>query len=96
MGLYSIEVNTFLLLGMVMYGSSQVMQLFGRNAAVAVVMCDVTKPATLQATRILKKRVDELVLQPNGQPIPAVLLINKVHCTCTEILYLVLMLRYQL
>ena len=63
---------------------------FCRNATVSIVMCDVTRPKTLQATRIWKKRVDEIVLQPNGQPIPAVLLINKVRCTYTEILHLVL------
>ena len=55
---------------------------FYRNAAVAIVMCDVTQPKSLQAAKIWKKRVDENVLQPNGQPIPAVLLINKVHYVC--------------
>lgn len=51
---------------------------FYRGAAVAIVMCDVTRLDTLQSTRVWKKQVDENVLQPNGQPIPAVLLINKV------------------
>ena len=51
---------------------------FYRGAAVAIVMCDVTRLDTLQSTKVWKKQVDENVLQPNGQPIPAVLLINKV------------------
>ena len=51
---------------------------FYRNAAVAIVMCDVTQPKTLEAAKIWKKGVDDNVLQPNGQPIPAILLINKV------------------
>jgi small GTP-binding protein len=50
---------------------------FYRNAAVAIVMCDVTQPISLQSAKVWKKQVDDNVLQPNGQPIPAVLLINK-------------------
>ena len=56
----------------------RLMPQFCRNAAVAIVMCDVTQPKSLQSTRIWKKQVDENVVQPNGQPIPSVLLINKV------------------
>ena len=85
---------TFLLLGYDQF--LDLLPQFCRNAIVAVVMCDVTRPETLQATRIWKKRVDEVVRQPNGQPIPAVLLINKVYFTYTVIFHLVLMLRYQL
>ena len=83
--LCSSEVNsllTFFPLGQDRF--DDLMPQFCRNAAVAVVMCDVTRPKTLQTTRIWKKRVDEIVLQPNGQSIPAVLLINKVHCTCIQ------------
>ena len=61
---------------------------FYRGAAVAIVMCDVTQPLTLQSTKVWKRQVDENVLQPNGQPIPAVLLINKVSvcvCVCARV-----------
>jgi small GTP-binding protein len=57
---------------------NSLMPQFCRGAAVAIVMCDVTQPATLQSTKMWKQLVDKNVLQPNGQPIPAVLLINKV------------------
>jgi small GTP-binding protein len=56
---------------------NSLMPQFCRGAAVAIVMCDVTQPATLQSTKMWKQLVDKNVLQPNGQPIPAVLLINK-------------------
>ncbi|CAI8041249.1 Ras-related protein Rab-7L1 [Geodia barretti] len=56
---------------------NSLMPQFCRGAAVAIVMCDVTQPATLQSTKMWKQLVDKNVLQPNGQSIPAVLLINK-------------------
>ena len=51
---------------------------FGRNALIAVVMCDVTRKETVDGAKLWKQAVDSSVFLTNGQPIPCVLLVNKV------------------
>ena len=51
---------------------------YTRRSAAAIVMCDVTRRGTLEGAKIWKEAVDKSVYLPNGQPIPCVLLINKV------------------
>ena len=51
---------------------------YTRRSAAAVVMCDVTRKDTLEGARQWKDAVDKSVYLPNGQPIPCVLLVNKV------------------
>lgn len=52
---------------------------FGRNALIAVVMCDVTRRETVDGAKLWKQAVDSSVFLTNGQPIPCVLLVNKVR-----------------
>ena len=51
-------------------------------------MCDVTRKQTLlEGARLWKKSADESVFLPNGQPIPSVLLVNKVRSSfCLSVL----------
>lgn len=52
---------------------------YARRSAAALVMCDVTRRDTMtEGARIWKKCVDDSVYLPNGQPIPCILLVNKV------------------
>ena len=51
---------------------------YTRRSAAAIVMCDVTRKDTLEGAKLWKQSVDKSVYLPNGQPIPCVLLINKV------------------
>ena len=68
---------------------------YARRSTAALVMCDVTRKDTMtKGAKIWKKCVDDSVSLPNGQPIPCVLLVNKVsntqHCTQTLILYIII------
>ena len=51
---------------------------YTRRSAAAIVMCDVTRKDTLEGAKLWKQSVDKSVYLPNGQPIPCVLLVNKV------------------
>lgn len=53
---------------------------YARRSASAIVMCDVTRQATMyEGAKEWKKSVDTSVYLPNGQPIPCILLVNKVR-----------------
>lgn len=51
---------------------------FYKNAVGAIVVCDVTREATLEAVASWKAEIDSKVMFKNGMPVPAVLLVNKV------------------
>ena len=53
-------------------------QVYYQGAVGAFVVFDVTEPASFDAVQMWKEDVDNKLLLPNGQPIPAVLLANKV------------------
>ena len=44
----------------------------------AVVMCDLTRKETLEGAKAWKQSVDNTILLQNGQPVPCLLLANKV------------------
>ena len=48
----------------------------------AFVVFDVTRLSTFEAVQMWKQDLDNKVLLPNGKPIPAVLLANKVRLLC--------------
>jgi Ras-related protein Rab-32 len=50
-----------------------------KEAVGAFVVFDVTRLSTFEAVQMWKQDLDNKVLLPNGQPIPAVLLANKVN-----------------
>lgn len=53
---------------------------YARRSAAAIVMCDVMRRETMYTgAREWKNSVDKSVYLPNGQPIPCVLLVNKVR-----------------
>ena len=62
------------------------LQVYYKEAVGAFVVFDVTRLSTFEAVQMWKADLDNKVLLPNGKPIPAVLLANKVphhyHVTC--------------
>ena len=56
-------------------------QVYYKEAVGAFVVFDVTRLSTFEAVQMWKADLDNKVLLPNGKPIPAVLLANKV-CVC--------------
>lgn len=52
--------------------------MYYKEAVGAFVVFDVTRLSTFEAVQMWKSDLDNKVLLPNGQPIPAVLLANKV------------------
>ena len=63
-------------------------QVYYKEAVGAFVVFDVTRLSTFEAVQMWKQDLDNKVLLPNGKPIPAVLLANKVrssfNCTITS------------
>ena len=62
-------------------------QVYYKEAVGAFVVFDVTRLSTFEAVQMWKADLDNKVLLPNGKPIPAVLLANKVSvcvsvCVC--------------
>ena len=53
-------------------------QVYYKEAVGAFVVFDVTRLSTFEAVQMWKADLDNKVLLPNGKPIPAVLLANKV------------------
>ncbi len=53
-------------------------QVYYKEAVGAFVVFDVTRLSTFEAVQMWKADLDSKVLLPNGKPIPAVLLANKV------------------
>ena len=53
-------------------------QVYYQGAVGAFVVFDVTESASFDAVQVWKEDVDNKLLLPNGQPIPVVLLANKV------------------
>ena len=56
----------------------RVVQTYYQEAAGAFVVFDVTRLSTFEAVQMWKSDLDKKVSLPNGKPIPAVLLVNKV------------------
>ena len=57
----------------------KLMPLYARHSVVALVMCNVMERETMyRGAQIWKNSVDTSVYLPNGQPIPCILLVNKV------------------
>ena len=57
----------------------ELMPQYARRSASAIVMCDVMRRETmLEGAKEWKRSVDNSVYLPNGQPIPCILLVNKV------------------
>ena len=54
-------------------------QVYYKEAVGAFVVFDVTRMSTFEAVQMWKTDLDNKVLLPNGKPIPAVLLANKVR-----------------
>ena len=54
-------------------------QVYYKEAVGAFVVFDVTRLSTFEAVQMWKADLDNKVLLPNGKPIPAVLLANKVR-----------------
>ena len=54
------------------------MQVYYKEAVGAFVVFDVTRLSTFEAVQMWKADLDNKVLLPNGKPIPAILLANKV------------------
>lgn len=52
-------------------------RLYCRDANGALVVCDATKPDTMELAAKWKEKVDENVRLPDGSPIPSVLCVNK-------------------
>ena len=59
--------------------SSCCVQVYYKEAVGAFVVFDVTRLSTFEAVQMWKADLDNKVLLPNGKPIPAVLLANKVE-----------------
>ena len=57
---------------------SNSLQVYYKEAVGAFVVFDVTRLSTFEAVQMWKADLDNKVLLPNGKPIPAVLLANKV------------------
>ena len=53
-------------------------QVYYKEAVGAFVVFDVTRLSTFEAVQMWKSDLDNKVLLPNGKPIPAILLANKV------------------
>jgi Ras-related protein Rab-32 len=53
-------------------------RVYYKEAVGAFVVFDVTRLSTFEAVQMWKSDLDNKVLLPNGKPIPAVLLANKV------------------
>ena len=53
-------------------------QIYYKNAVGAFIVFDVTNLSTFEKVQMWKSDLDYKVLLPNGKPIPAVLLANKV------------------
>lgn len=60
------------------YIAKTILQVYYRDAVAAFVAFDVTRAATFDAIEQWKNDLDSKLFQSNGQPIPAVLLANKV------------------
>lgn len=59
-------------------GVLKYLQVYYKEAVGAFVVFDVTRLSTFEAVQMWKADLDNKVLLPNGKPIPAVLLANKV------------------
>lgn len=53
-------------------------QVYYKEAVGAFVVFDVTRLSTFEAVQVWKADLDNKVMLPNGKPIPAILLANKV------------------
>lgn len=53
-------------------------QVYYKEAVGAIIVFDITRLSTFEAVQMWKSGMDSKVLLPNGQPLPAVLLANKV------------------
>lgn len=60
------------------------LQVYYKEAVGAFVVFDVTRLSTFEAVQMWKQDLDNKVLLPNGKPIPAVLLANKVNHRTTS------------
>lgn len=64
----------------------ELMPQYARHSVLAVVMCDVTRKDTMyKGAQVWKNSVETSVYLPTGQPIPCVLLINKVRGTSLKL-----------
>ncbi len=64
------------------------LQVYYKEAVGAFVVFDVTRLSTFEAVQMWKQDLDNKVLLPNGKPIPAVLLANKVRDSLYKIYHL--------
>ena len=64
----------------------QMSRTYFRGASGCVMMFDVTRRSTFDNVAVWKADLDSKVVLPSGQPIPCILVANKVHvnlhCTC--------------
>ena len=51
--------------------------MYYRNSHAAFIVCDNTKPETLENVKKWKSQIGEKTLLPNGKPLPVILLVNK-------------------
>ena len=57
-------------------------RVYFKEAVGAFIVFDVTRPATFDAVSKWKQDLDSKVQLPDGNPIPCILLANKVNCVC--------------
>jgi GTPase SAR1 family protein len=55
------------------------LQIYYRNAIGAIFVFDITNLSTFKVVQFWKAELDENIRLPNGKPLPAVLLANKVR-----------------
>ena len=63
-------------------------QVYYKEAVAALVVYDVTRPKTFEAVPKWKADLDSKVSLPGGEPIPVVLLANKVQLTHLQYYFL--------
>ena len=68
------------------------LQVYYKEAVGAFVVFDVTKLSTFFAVQMWKSDLDNKVLLPNGKPIPAVLLANKVVFNTVTLQFIITLL----
>lgn len=78
------EGKNILIMYIVQYHLPVLLQVYYKEAVGAFVVFDVTRLSTFEAVQMWKSDLDNKVLLPNGQPIPAVLLANKVMISCSS------------